>query len=80
MREGELKLVRDGAKPDQLFNLTTDIGESKDLAGHDAATTGKMADGLAEWMGQMSKKLAFQGQQGPERAWPVQRKAEPMDP
>ena len=32
VRDGDMKLVRDGKKSDQLFNLHNDLGESKDLA------------------------------------------------
>jgi arylsulfatase A-like enzyme len=75
VREGDRKLVRDGTKADQLFDLAADIGETRNLASQDAKTTGNLNNAIEAWLNQMSKKLAFRGQQGPEREWPKERGA-----
>ena len=73
VRQGKTKLVRDGTRADQLFNLATDLGESHNLAAEDANTTSKLNKAFDDWCDQMAKKLAFRGQQGAERAWPTER-------
>jgi arylsulfatase A-like enzyme len=68
--EERKKLVRDGAKPDQLFDLSTDIGESTNLSESDPTTAAKLNHDLDAWFHLMSTELAFPGNEGPERAWP----------
>jgi len=70
---GQKKLVRDGTKPDQLFDLSTDIGETLNLACSDTYTASKMNQALEAWCKQMTNKFAFPGNEGPEREWPSQR-------
>ncbi|HEY3899258.1 MAG TPA: sulfatase-like hydrolase/transferase [Chthoniobacter sp.] len=69
-RSGSWKLVRDGTWRPQLFDLATDIGESNDVSKQNAQATGEVNGALDAWMKQMSTKLAFPGQQGPEKLWP----------
>jgi len=71
--EGHEKLVRDGTKPDQLFDLSTDIGEVRNLANTDEKTIGEMNKALDAWFSQMTNKFVFSGNEGPEREWPSQR-------
>ena len=59
--EGNEKLVRDGTKPDQLFDLSTDIGEARNLANTDETTVGEMNNALDARFGQMTNKFAFPG-------------------
>jgi hypothetical protein len=54
-----------------LFDLAADLGEHSDLANENARVTGEVNHALDAWMKEMSTKLAFPGQQGPEREWPV---------
>jgi len=79
MRQGDKKLIRDGTQPDQLFDLKTDIGETKDLASDDAKSASDLGKALDAWFKQMSKHLAFIGDSGPEREWP-QRDADDAVP
>ena len=73
VRQGDIKLVRDGTKVDQLFNLVSDLGETHNLAAEDPKTTAKLNSAFDDWCKQMSQKLAFRGQQGPEKTWPTER-------
>jgi len=70
-RSGAWKLVRDGTWRPQLFDLGADLGEHSDVAKENARVTGEVNHALDAWMKEMSTKLAFPGQQGPEREWPV---------
>ena len=70
-RSGSWKLVRDGTWRPQLFDLAADISESNDVSKQNAQTTGEVNNALDAWMKQMSTKLAFPGQQGPEKLWPT---------
>jgi len=87
MRDGNMKFFRDKMefgphhdvwhykvvdKPDQLFDLATDLGEQHNLGGHDPATLKKLQVEWEEWNKQMAKQLAFPGDHGPEREWPKQ--------
>jgi arylsulfatase A-like enzyme len=75
--EGPHKLVRDGAKPDQLFDLSTDIGENKSLIENDPKTAAKLNHDLDAWFHVMGTKLAFPGNEGPERVWPERPESNP---
>ncbi len=70
VRDGDKKLVRDGTKPNQLFNLSDDLGETRDHSVSDPKTVGQLNDFLDAWYLQMPKHLAFPGDQGPEKEWP----------
>jgi hypothetical protein len=70
-RSGSWKLVRDGTWKAQLFDLAGDIGEHNDVAQDHLPVTNEVNAALDAWMKHMSTKLAFPGQQGPEREWPV---------
>jgi arylsulfatase A-like enzyme len=70
-RSGPWKLVRDGTWRPQLFDLATDISESHDASNQNAQATSEVNNALDTWMKQMSTKLAFPGQQGPEKLWPT---------
>jgi arylsulfatase A-like enzyme len=49
IREGEWKLVRIRGKPDELYHLARDIGETKDLARAEPAITTRLARALEAW-------------------------------
>ena len=66
MRQGDLKLIRDARRPDQLFNLTADIGEKTDVAGANPQALNPLENAMDAWMSQMSTKVAFRGDQGIE--------------
>jgi arylsulfatase A-like enzyme len=68
--DGRKKLVKDGAAPDQLFDLSADVGESKNLAASDPDATARLNKALDAWFHRMASKLAFPGNEGPEREWP----------
>jgi arylsulfatase A-like enzyme len=68
--DGQKKLVKDGSTPDQLFDLTADLGESQNIAESDPNTTTKLNQALHTWFQHMATKLAFPGNEGPERLWP----------
>ncbi|MEO6786358.1 MAG: sulfatase-like hydrolase/transferase [Chthoniobacteraceae bacterium] len=66
IREGESKLVRQGRKPDQLYNLQADLGEKTDLRDSKPADASRLGAILDGW----NKELippAFKGEGGPER-------------
>ena len=75
--EARKKLVRDGAKPDQLFDLSADIGETTSLTESDPATAIRLNHDLDAWFHLMGNKLAFPGNEGPERAWPERKDTTP---
>jgi hypothetical protein len=75
--DGRKKLVKDGPTPDQLFDLATDIGESKNMAESDPAATARLNQALDAWFHRMATKLAFPGNEGPEREWPEFNGAKP---
>jgi arylsulfatase A-like enzyme len=68
--DGRNKLVRDGAQPDQLFDLSTDIGEATNLAASHPETAAALNQAIDAWFHAMATKLAFPGNEGPEREWP----------
>lgn len=49
VREGDWKLVRGAKKPDELYNLASDIGESRDLAAANPAVVARLAGALDAW-------------------------------
>ena len=49
VRHGRYKLVKTGKEPAQLFDLETDIGESKDLAAAEPERAAALAQKYAEW-------------------------------
>ena len=63
-------VVRDGNTPDQLFDLATDLGETTDISSQNSSATTDANKEFDHWMSQMATKLAFPGNEGPERIWP----------
>jgi arylsulfatase A-like enzyme len=63
-RVDDLKIVRDGAKPDQLFNLTSDLGETTNLAKTDPKNASKLNQALDAWINQMPHKISYPGHNG----------------
>lgn len=49
VRRGDLKLVRIGAEPPQLYDLAADVGESKDLAAEKPEVVKELVAAIAEW-------------------------------
>ncbi|MDP3072595.1 MAG: sulfatase-like hydrolase/transferase [Opitutaceae bacterium] len=49
IREGDWKLVRLRGQPDELYHLSQDIGEKKDLASKQPAVAARLATALAAW-------------------------------
>jgi arylsulfatase A-like enzyme len=56
-RVGPLKLVRIGRRPDELYRLTNDIGESDDLASGEADRVKQIGARLAGWNSQLIAPL-----------------------
>ena len=56
-----MKIVHDGEKPEQLFNLSTDIGESKNLAATNAKGATELNKALNAWLKKMSKDVNHDG-------------------
>ena len=68
--DGQQKLVRNGTNDDELYDLSTDIGEKRNIGPEDPSTLARLRKKLGEWFRGMSTKLAFPGNEGPEREWP----------
>jgi len=49
VRRGPWKLVQQGDGAAQLFNLTDDVGESRDLAAREPARVADLGAALARW-------------------------------
>ena len=49
VRSGDWKLVRNGKQPDELYDLSTDIGEAKDLASARPEVVAKLSADLSAW-------------------------------
>lgn len=49
VREGSWKLIRAKGKPDELYDLSTDIGEAKDLAGEKPNIAIRLATQIDAW-------------------------------
>lgn len=49
VREGDWKLVRGAGKSDELYNLATDIAESRDVAAANPAVLARLAGALDAW-------------------------------
>ena len=73
---GSNKLVRDGHRPDQLFDLAADTSESTNLATTQPQMATTLNQAIDNWFHGMATKLAFPGNEGPEREWP-ERPASP---
>jgi arylsulfatase A-like enzyme len=56
-----MKIVRDNKKPDQLFDLSADIGESTNLAKTNVASARELNEALDAWIDQMPKKVKYPG-------------------
>ena len=57
MRRGSYKLVRPRhGKPDELYNLSKDPGEAKDLAGTHSGILESMKRDLDDWLAQFARK------------------------
>jgi len=63
IREGNAKLVRVGTRPDELYDLGKDVGESTDLSISRAEEQSRLAAVYAEWEAQMIPP-AFKGPSG----------------
>lgn len=57
LRQGPWKLHKTGNYPAQLYNLSTDIGETKDLSQQDPALIKKLETTLANWNSQLIAPL-----------------------
>ena len=68
--DGHEKLVRNGTNDDELYDLAVDIGEKHNIAPEDPSTLVRLHQKLGDWFRGMSTKLAFPGNEGPEREWP----------
>jgi hypothetical protein len=55
------KIVRDGEKPDQRFDLSTDIGETTNLAKTNAKSARELNKALDAWINQMPQKVNYPG-------------------
>ncbi len=73
VREGDKKLIRDGDKPDQLYDLKSDPKEAHDSATSDPASAAHLNADLDAWFKKLATKLAFPGEGGPEREWPMRK-------
>ena len=60
VRSGDWKLVRNGKQPDELYDLSTDIGEAKDLASARPEVVAKLSADLSAWDKELVAPL-FQG-------------------
>ncbi len=49
VRSGNWKLVRNGKQPDELYDLSTDIAEAKNLTAAQPAVAARLATDLAAW-------------------------------
>ncbi len=49
VREGNWKLIRLGARPPELYNLASDVGEVSDVATAQAAVTARLDAALSAW-------------------------------
>jgi arylsulfatase A-like enzyme len=53
VREGRWKLVRDAGKPDELYDLESDVAESRDLAAQQPAVVARLTAALESWNRQL---------------------------
>lgn len=63
VRSGDWKLVRHRKQPDELYDLSTDIGEAKDLASARPEVVAKLAADLSAWDKELIAPL-FQSPKG----------------
>ena len=63
VRTGDWKLTRQGASPSQLFNLASDIGESKNQAAEKPDVARDLEARLMKWDGELAQPL-WRGQGG----------------
>ena len=63
-RVNDLKIVRDGKQPDQLFNLSADPGEATNLAPMNAKSAAEMNQALEAWIDRMPNKIKYPGHDG----------------
>ena len=49
MRRGDWKLVSEGAKAPELYDLGADVGEAKDLAKEKPEVVGELVTAIREW-------------------------------
>ena len=71
VRSGDWKLVRNGKQPDELYDLSTDIGEAKDLASARPEVVAKLSADLSAW----DKELVAPLFQSPKGGKPPAKKA-----
>jgi arylsulfatase A-like enzyme len=60
-RVNSMKIVRDGEKADQLFDLSTDIGEATNVAKANPRSAHELNKALDAWINQMPKKVSYPG-------------------
>ena len=63
VRDGDMKLVWQRRRPEELYDLRLDLGERKDLAANRPLDLKKLDDELATW-DKLVARLAFQGDGG----------------
>ena len=68
IREGDWKLVRLKAKPDELYHLATDIGESRNVADANPEMARRLATALDSWTGELVAP-AFPGSSVKDEDW-----------
>ncbi len=68
VREGAWKLIEPDGKPAQLFDLASDLGETKDLAADKADIAQRLAASLAEWRKGL-KEPVFPGSSVKDEDW-----------
>jgi arylsulfatase A-like enzyme len=71
VRSSDWKLVRNGKQPDELYDLSTDIGEAKDLASTRPEVVAKLSADLSAW----DKELVAPLFQSPKGGKPPAKKA-----
>ncbi len=71
VRSGDWKLVRNRKQPDELYDLSTDIGEAKDLASARPEVVAKLSADLSAW----DKELVAPLFQSPKGGKPAAKKA-----
>jgi arylsulfatase A-like enzyme/dienelactone hydrolase len=68
VREGRWKLVRMGGRPDELYDLDADAGESNDLAAAQSHAASRLGAALDAWRKELAPP-AFQGSNAKSEDW-----------
>ena len=78
VREGNWKLIRNGTRPPELYDLAKDIGETTDVATAQFAVTARLDAALGEWDKElMAPAFVGAGANRPGKAKKNQKKKEP---